>query len=54
VDQLLHMRPAVGYADYRSPIKGLYQASAGTHAGGGINGLPAHHAVQAMRKDKAL
>jgi phytoene dehydrogenase-like protein len=54
VDQLLHMRPAVGYADYRSPIKGLYQASSATHAGGGINGLPAHHAVQAMRKDKAL
>ena len=24
VDQLFHMRPAVGYADYRSPIEGLY------------------------------
>ena len=23
VDQLFHMRPAVGYADYRTPIKGL-------------------------------
>jgi phytoene dehydrogenase-like protein len=34
VDQLFHMRPAVGYADYRTPIKGLYQASA-THASGG-------------------
>ena len=54
VDQLLHMRPAVGYADYRSPNKGLYQASSATHAGGGINGLPAHHAVRMMRKDKAL
>jgi phytoene dehydrogenase-like protein len=54
VDQLLHMRPAVGYADYRSPIKGLYQASSGTHAGGGISGIPAHHAVQVMRKDKAI
>jgi len=54
VDQLLHMRPAVGYADYRSPIRGLYQASSATHAGGGINGLPAHHAVEAMRKDGAV
>ena len=27
VDQLFHMRPAVGYADYRTPIKGLYQGS---------------------------
>src|SRR5207247_2365661 len=26
LEQLFHMRPAPGYADYRSPIKGLYQA----------------------------
>jgi len=54
VDQLFHMRPAVGYADYRTPIRGLYQASSATHAGGGVNGLPAHHAVRQMRKDGAL
>ena len=44
VDQLFHMRPAPGYADYRTPINGLYQASSATHAGGGVNGLPGHHA----------
>ena len=54
VDQLFHMRPAVGYADYRSPIRGLYQASSATPAGGGVNGLPAHHAVREMRRDGAL
>jgi Phytoene dehydrogenase and related proteins len=54
VDQLFHMRPAVGYADYRTPIKGLYQASSATHAGGGVNGLPGHHAVREIRRDKAL
>jgi phytoene dehydrogenase-like protein len=54
VDQLFHMRPAAGYADYRTPIKGLYQASSATHAGGGVNGLPGHHAVREIRKDKAL
>jgi phytoene dehydrogenase-like protein len=54
VNQLFHMRPAPGYADYRSPIKGLYQASSATHAGGGVTGMPAHHAVQTIRKDKAL
>jgi phytoene dehydrogenase-like protein len=32
VDQLFHMRPAPGYADYRTPIAGLYQASSATHA----------------------
>jgi len=54
VDQLFHMRPAVGYADYRTPIRGLYQASSATLAGGGVDGLPAHHAVRQMRKDGLL
>ena len=54
VDQLFHLPPAVGYADYRTPIRGLYQASSATHAGGGVNGLPAHHAVREMRRDGAL
>ncbi len=54
VDQLFHMRPAVGYADYRTPIKGLYQASSATHAGGGVTGLPGHHCVREILKDKAV
>jgi phytoene dehydrogenase-like protein len=54
VDQLFHMRPAAGYADYRTPIRGLYQASSGTHAGGGVTGLPGHHVVREIRKDKAI
>jgi phytoene dehydrogenase-like protein len=54
VDQLFHMRPAVGYADYRTPIRGLYQASSGTHAGGGVNGLPGHHVVREMRRDRVI
>ncbi|MGZ5289787.1 MAG: phytoene desaturase family protein, partial [Actinomycetota bacterium] len=54
VDQLFHMRPAVGYADYRTPIRGLYQASSATHAGGGVTGLPGHHVVREIRRDKAL
>ncbi len=52
VDQLFHMRPAIGYADYRSPIHGLYQAHSATHAGGGVMGLPGHHAVREIIKDK--
>jgi phytoene dehydrogenase-like protein len=54
VDQLFHMRPAVGFADYRTPIKGLYQASSATHAGGGVTGLPGHHAVREIVKDRAV
>ena len=54
VDQLFHMRPAPGYADYRTPIDGLYQASSATHAGGGVTGLPGHHVVREIVKDGAL
>jgi phytoene dehydrogenase-like protein len=54
VDQLFHMRPAPGYGDYRTPIRGLYQASSATHAGGGVTGMPGHHCVREIMKDKAL
>ena len=54
VDQLFHMRPAVGYADYRTPIRGLYQASSATHGGGGICGIPAYQAVRQLRRDGHL
>lgn len=52
--QLFHMRPAPGFADYRTPIRGLYQASSATHAGGGVTGLPGHHAVRQIVKDRSL
>jgi phytoene dehydrogenase-like protein len=51
-DQLFHMRPAPGYADYRTPIHGLYQASSATHAGGGVTGLPGHHVVREIVRDR--
>jgi phytoene dehydrogenase-like protein len=54
VDQLFHMRPAPGYADYRTPIRGLYQASSATHAGGGVTGMPGHHCVREILKDKRV
>jgi phytoene dehydrogenase-like protein len=54
VDQLFHMRPAVGFSDYRTPINGLYQASSATHAGGGVTGLPGHHVVREIVKDRAI
>jgi phytoene dehydrogenase-like protein len=40
-DQLFHMRPAPGYADFTTPIAGLYQCSSATHGGGGVTGIPA-------------
>jgi phytoene dehydrogenase-like protein len=51
-NQLFHMRPAPGYADYRTPIRGLYQASSATHAGGGVTGMPGHHCVREILRDR--
>jgi phytoene dehydrogenase-like protein len=51
-DQLFHMRPVPGYADYRTPIEGLYQCSSATHAGGGVCGIPAYNCVREIRRDR--
>jgi phytoene dehydrogenase-like protein len=51
-DQLFHMRPAPGYADYRTPIRGLYQASSGTHAGGGVCAIPAYNCTRQIKRDQ--
>nr|WP_316650762.1 NAD(P)/FAD-dependent oxidoreductase [uncultured Gellertiella sp.] len=40
VDQLLINRPIDLAAGYSTPIEGLYLASAGSHPGGGVSGLP--------------
>ena len=50
-EQLFHMRPAPGYADYRTPIRGLYQCSSATHGGGGVCGIPAYNCVREIVKD---
>jgi phytoene dehydrogenase-like protein len=52
LEQLFTMRPAPGYADYRTPIKGLYNGSSATHAGGGVCGIPGWQAVRAALADK--
>jgi phytoene dehydrogenase-like protein len=50
-NQLFHMRPAPGYADFTTPIRGLYQASSATHGGGGVTGIPALQVVRRLLKD---
>jgi phytoene dehydrogenase-like protein len=51
LEQLFHMRPAPGYADYRTPVPGLYYASSATHAGGGVCGIPGMQAARAAIAD---
>lgn len=50
-NQLFHMRPAPGYADFTTPITGLYQASSATHGGGGVTGIPALQVVRRIVSD---
>jgi phytoene dehydrogenase-like protein len=52
LEQLFHMRPAPGYADYRTPISGLYNGGSGTHAGGGVCGIPGWQAARAALADQ--
>ena len=46
------MRPAPGYADFRTPIAGLYQAGSATHGGGGVTGIPAMNVVKQIERDE--
>lgn len=49
--QLFHLRPAPGYADYRTPIAGLYQCGSATHGGGGVTGIPGMNVVHQITGD---
>jgi phytoene dehydrogenase-like protein len=51
LDQLFWARPAIGYADYRGPIAGLYHCGSGAHPGGGVTGAPGHNAARAILED---
>ena len=51
LDQLFFMRPVPKYADYRSPITGLYQCGASTHPGGAVSCVPGHNAAREILKD---
>jgi phytoene dehydrogenase-like protein len=50
--QMFHCRPAAGYADLRTPIRGLYQAGSATHGGGGVTGLPGRNVVRQVVRDR--
>ena len=51
LDQLYSARPALGHADYRSPVPGLYMCGASTHPGGGVTGAPGFNAAREMIRD---
>ncbi|REE18134.1 phytoene dehydrogenase-like protein [Paraburkholderia sp. BL27I4N3] len=51
LDQTFFRRPIAHFADYRTPIRSLYQCGASTHPGGGVTGVPGHNAATVILSD---
>ena len=48
------MRPTPKYADYRTPIRKLYQCGASTHPGGAVSAVNGHNAAREILRDQGL
>ena len=46
LDQLFTMRPTLGWADYRTPLGGLFLCGSGTHPGNGLTGGSGQNAAR--------
>ena len=51
LDQMLTMRPLLGWGQYRSPIRDLYLCSSGTHPGTGLTGGSGANAAREVIRD---
>ena len=51
LEQLFFLRPAPGWAQYRTPVKGLYMCGSATHPGGGSMGAPGRNAALKIMAD---
>jgi phytoene dehydrogenase-like protein len=52
LEQLFFLRPAPGWADYRTPIRRLYLCGSATHPGGGIMAAPGRNAALRALADR--
>ncbi len=52
LDQLWAARPALGFGDYRTPVRGLYLCGSGAHPGGGVTGAPGHNAAREILRHR--
>ena len=50
-DQLFAFRPTRGWAQYRTPVPGLYLCGAGTHPGGGVTGANGRNCAREVLRD---
>jgi phytoene dehydrogenase-like protein len=51
LEQLFFLRPAPGWAQYRTPVSHLYMCGSATHPGGGIMGAPGRNAAMKILRD---
>ena len=51
LEQLFFLRPAPGWAQYRTPVGNLYMCGSATHPGGGIMGAPGRNAAMKILSD---
>ena len=52
LEQLFFLRPAPGWAQYRTPVDNLYMCGSATHPGGGIMGAPGRNAAMRILSDR--
>ena len=52
LDQMFVMRPAAGWARYRTPVEGLYLCGSGAHPGGGVMGAPGFNCAREILKGR--
>ncbi|KHN00542.1 Pyridine nucleotide-disulfide oxidoreductase domain-containing protein 2 [Glycine soja] len=51
LDSLFLMRPAKGWSNYKTPLKGLYLCGSGAHPGGGVMGAPGRNAARLVLQE---
>jgi phytoene dehydrogenase-like protein len=52
LSSMFFLRPTAGYADYRTPVKGLYLCGAAAHPGGGVMGACGANAARVILRDR--
>ncbi|MFM7116885.1 MAG: phytoene desaturase family protein [Planctomycetota bacterium] len=54
LNQLHLMRPVAGWADHRTPLKGLYLCGAASHPGGGVMGACGRNGATEILRDRVI
>lgn len=52
MSSMYSFRPVPGYANYRTPVRGLYMCGAATHPGGGVMGACGLNAAREIMRDR--